>query len=95
MRLATVSAILLAITAVSASADEPADALAMGEDLYQRNCRACHGPLGTSGSGGQIRGSSERTVRRALGGAEGMPEFEFEDAEIAALVAYVEYLGTQ
>lgn len=102
MRIMTLPALVLFLAAVPAVASETSDVPAggaepfppIGEELYLRNCRACHGPRGASGSGGQIRGSSERTVRRALGGTDGMPEFDFPEDEVSALVAYIEYLDT-
>ncbi|AHM03216.1 hypothetical protein roselon_00800 [Roseibacterium elongatum DSM 19469] len=69
------------------------DHLQTGETLFQRHCRACHGPDARRGASGDIRGLGEGTLRMALGGIESMPEFDFDDAEVGALVAYLARLA--
>ena len=65
------------------------DPLAYGEYLFE-NCIPCHGEDGSEGSGGDIRGSDARLVKKmTTAGLEGMPEFDFEAPEIDALVAWL------
>ena len=65
------------------------DPLAYGEYLFE-NCIPCHGEDASEGSGGDIRGSDFRLVKKmTTAGLEGMPEFDFEAPEIEALVAYL------
>jgi len=66
-----------------------ADPLAYGAYLFD-NCTSCHGEDGREGSGGDIRGADFRTVKKmTTAGLEGMPEFDFEELELNALVAYL------
>jgi len=65
------------------------DPLAYGAYLFE-NCTSCHSEDGSEGSGGDIRGSDFRTVKKmTTAGLEDMPEFDFEKLEIDALVAYL------
>jgi ubiquinol-cytochrome c reductase cytochrome c subunit len=76
--------------------------LALGRDLFIANCAACHG---ASGSGDAVGGgfvapslhqADARTVAEAVTVGPGpMPRFSFQQDELNALAAYVEYLQTQ
>ena len=69
---------------------QEADLLATGKTLFSENCVECHGKDGSEGSGGDIRGSDLRTVKKMTkGGVEDMPEFEFTQEELEAIVAYL------
>ena len=58
--------------------------------VFAERCASCHGPDGAGlETTPDIRGVPLNVLRRALTGADGMPEFEFDSAEIAALHAYL------
>lgn len=79
------------LTALPAGAEE----LDMGEGLFQDLCSVCHGEdaKGVKGAGSDIRDSIVRQVRMATGGGyEDMPEIELTDAEMEAIVAYLNSL---
>lgn len=58
--------------------------------VFAERCASCHGPDGAGfETTPDIRGVPLNVLRRALTGADGMPEFDFESAEIAALHAYL------
>ena len=71
------------------------DPLAEGRALYDENCAACHMEDG-SGSDLEpdIRGAPRGMVKRALGGMDSMPEFDFTEAELDSLLAYLDALDT-
>lgn len=67
----------------------------MGEGLFQELCAVCHGEdaKGMQGAGSDIRDAIIRQVRMATGGGdEDMPEIELTDAEMEAIVAYLNSL---
>lgn len=87
MYIRTITAlILLAAAPIRAQESGPA---ADGKALFTTNCQRCHGPDASTGKGGDIRGSHLRSVRKATGGFETMPEFDLTDDELDALVAYL------
>ena len=79
----------LGLPAFGQSPPDPQPPLAAGQALFEENCVACHGEDATEGDGGDIRGLDHATVRRATRGIEAMPEFEFTEEEVAAIVAYL------
>lgn len=67
-----------------------------GQVLFTDNCAACHGDDGRGvDSEPDIRGKSPAQLRRAFGGMDAMPEFDFTDDEIAALAEYLHVLKTR
>lgn len=91
MRLvAILLALIVAQLSVSAGAEEAQ--LAEGQALFEANCRRCHGPAADAGQAGDIRGLPASVVARATRGLEEMPEIELSEAELAAIVAYLERL---
>ncbi|MBN2629682.1 MAG: cytochrome c [Rhodobacteraceae bacterium] len=80
----------VALQDAAAQAVSPHD---MGRLLFETNCVACHGADANEGKSGDIRDVDFRTVRKATGGGyEDMPEFSLTDAEMQAIVSYLNAL---
>lgn len=79
------------------------DILAKGKLIFEKTaggvgCASCHGlnAKGTTTIGApNIRGKTEAEVRQALVGVAMMRIVKLTDDEIAAVVAYLQYLNTQ
>lgn len=67
-----------------------------GETLYVEHCLDCHGEDASGGDNSEpdIRGVNMVMLDRALSGMDAMPEFEFSDAEVTALHAYLQLLDS-
>lgn len=66
----------------------------MSAAFFAETCAGCHGPEGAGEeTTPDIRGVPINVLRRALTGADGMPEFDLSSAEIAALHAYLATLS--
>ena len=91
MRVAVCSLTLLAaLPAAQVAAEDPG--LVEGQQLYTANCQACHGATATSGVGGDIRGLPLSVLARAVRGIEEMPAVDLNEAELEAILAYLESL---
>jgi mono/diheme cytochrome c family protein len=77
---------ILSVPPAMADGTDPIDT---GKDLYLENCQVCHGADAREGSGGDIRGTSFRKLRKAVGGIEQMPEFDLTDDELNAVWAFL------
>jgi mono/diheme cytochrome c family protein len=75
------------ILPLAAVADE--GAIADGAALFAELCVDCHGPTGTDGEAGDIRGLPASTVSNATQGFEMMPSFDLEADEIKAIAAWL------
>lgn len=97
----------LATQQATQPADRPGDPLAKGKLLFEKTaggvgCAACHG-LDAKGNGPAgvnaptIRGKNEGDVRAAIAGGVPMMTtiIKLDDDEIAAVVAYLDYLSQQ
>ena len=74
---------------------EPAGAgdARLGQQLYVDNCVDCHGETGEGDDRTpDIRGAPRAALARALPGFDEMPEFDFTDAEVESLRAYLDAL---
>lgn len=77
------------------------DLLEKGKLLYEKTaggvgCASCHGLDGKGGGAPYIQGASKAQLRQALaGGAQAMTFIKLNDAEVDAVVAYLEYLSQQ
>lgn len=64
-----------------------------GREIYERDCMECHMPDGSGEDPApEVAGIPQNNLRRAMGGLEGMPEFEFSAEELAAILAYLQTL---
>ena len=74
--------------------------LTNGRDLFINNCAACHGAAATGGSIGagliapSIAGHDPTTLAEAVMiGPGAMPRFDWTQAQLSDVAAYVQYLG--
>ena len=78
----------------------PAEQVAAGRTLFAAQCGSCHGPDAAGGSGGpdltrstlvagDVRGDALAPMIRAGSPARGMPAFTLNDADMAAVVAFI------
>jgi mono/diheme cytochrome c family protein len=81
----------------------PSDPLALGRLVFEKTaggvgCQYCHGMDGRGNQtmgGPSIRDETEARVRGALRDVALMSKIQLNDAEIAAVVAYLQVLGKQ
>lgn len=86
-------ALSLAMLTAQPAAGE--DAVAAGRALFEEHCVSCHGDdaRGVDGAGSDIRDAIVRQVVMATGGGyEDMPGIDLAEAEIAAIVAFLNSL---
>ncbi|PRY21741.1 cbb3-type cytochrome c oxidase subunit III [Aliiruegeria haliotis] len=70
-----------------------AEGVPVGEAIYLAHCMECHMASGAGDDiAPDIRGIPSNNLRRAMGGLEGMPEFDFSDEELAAILGYLKSL---
>lgn len=64
-----------------------------GRAIYTEACAECHMEDATGDSvAPDIAGIPRNNLRRAIGGLEGMPEFELPPEDLAAVLAYLRTL---
>jgi PQQ-dependent dehydrogenase (methanol/ethanol family) len=95
--------IFLAATAALALAQHP-EAIREGQQLFVRNCSACHGDTGKGGRAPDLTtgdwkhgGSTEDLVRNIVKGIPGtqMPAFPMPDAEVHSIVSFLQSLSAK
>lgn len=80
---------ILVATATMAAAD-PAEPVALGQEIYARICLECHGPTASEGEVGDIRGLSLGSIMGAVRSGPGMmPTIALTDDEITWVAAYL------
>jgi len=84
------STLALVLTLPLAAWPEGRDGLTRrGGELFRQECAPCHGEDAVSGASGDIRGVSLATVKRAIRGAEQMPDMDLPEADLAAIAAWL------
>jgi mono/diheme cytochrome c family protein len=96
------AALLLAVALRPAGAAGDPDQIKRGEELLQRDCARCHaiGPTGASphpeapafrtlGRRYPIESLEESLAEGIMSGHPDMPEFEFDAADVGAIIAYL------
>ena len=99
-------AIMLPLTSVAAYAGTPADAVANGRKLAEKNCSRCHAvgldgssphreapPFRTIAARGRVDDLQEALAEGIVVGHPDMPEFAFEPEEIDEFLAYLKSLA--
>jgi mono/diheme cytochrome c family protein len=100
--MALVTAVILATAGGMAAADDGAEELKQGEALLRRDCASCHavGRAGQSphkdapafrmlGQRYPIESLEEALAEGIMSGHPDMPEFEFDAADVGAIIAYL------
>ncbi|MFD0981254.1 c-type cytochrome [Tropicimonas aquimaris] len=84
--------IWLLVKGLSTATAQDADPT-LGQAIYAENCVECHmEDAGGDDVAPEIAGIPRNNIRRAMGGLEGMPEFEMTTEEVAAVHAYLRTL---
>ncbi|SNT07997.1 c-type cytochrome [Tropicimonas sediminicola] len=87
-----VAILWLLVEGLSPAAAQDAETL-LGQAIYAENCVECHmEDAGGDDIAPEIAGIPRNNIRRAMGGLEGMPEFELTAEEVAAVHAYLRTL---
>jgi mono/diheme cytochrome c family protein len=97
---------MLPLTSVAAHAGTPADAVANGRKLAEKNCSRCHAvglkgssphreapPFRTIAARGHVDNLQEALAEGIMVGHPDMPEFTFQPQEIEGFLAYLKTLA--
>lgn len=100
LRMALAAAVILAATGIARADD--AEELKRGEELVRRHCASCHavgradrGPhkeapaFRVLGKRYPIESLEEALAEGMMSGHPDMPEFEFDAADVGAIIAYL------